>query len=159
MAKRYHGTSIIEVVIAAALISISVIAALSLSNHSQKQNTYARDLAEASKYLAEGSDWLRSERDELGWATIASKVASDVSEGVSTYCLNTLPNTQSQTDFTDISAGSCDPSGYITETIFQREVTIAPPEVGSDILKATILVKWIEKEERQATLDVELTQW
>ena len=43
-AKLPKGTSIIEIVIAAALISVAVIAALSLSNNSQKQNTYARFL-------------------------------------------------------------------------------------------------------------------
>lgn len=159
MTKFPRGTSIIEVVIAAALISISVISALSLSNQSQKQNIYARDLAEASKYLAEGSDWLRAQRDELGWATIAAKVETDAGAGESIYCLNSLTSSQSQTDFTSIAASSCDPSAYISDTIFQREVIFDSSALGSDILKATIVVKWIEKEERQATLDVELTQW
>lgn len=158
MAKIYRGTSIIEVVIAAALISISVIAALSLSNHSQKQNTYARDLAEASKYLAEASDWLRTERDELGWATIADKVETDVAVGDSTYCLNTLPSSISL-DFTTLPASSCDPSEFILGTVFQREITLDPPVPNSGVLKATIAVRWLEKVEREATLEMELTQW
>lgn len=159
MFKIYRGTSIIEVVIAAALISISVIAALSLANHSQKQNTYARDLAEASKYIAEGADWLRTERDELGWATMAAKVEEDDAVGDTSYCLNSLPTSQEQTDFTNLTPSSCDPTDFIPGTIFQRQVVIDPPAAGSGILKATIVVTWSDNIAREATLEMELTQW
>lgn len=159
MPKLYQGTSIIEVVIAAALISISVIAALSLSNHSQKQTTYSKDLAEASKYLSEGADWLRAERSELGWATVAAKVESDNSSGQTTYCLNTLPGADTLTDFTDLIPSVCNPGTVISGTIFQREIIVNPPDLISGILKATLVVSWVEKDEHRASLDVELTQW
>lgn len=159
MTKISRGTSIIEVVIAAALISVTVISALSLSNHSQKQNTYARGLAEASKYTAEAADWLRTERSELGWATIAAKVEDDDAVGDSIYCLNVLPSTLNETDFTDLIASTCEESSFIPGTIFQREIRLTPPAPGSSILQATIVVTWVEKEARQSSLDVELTQW
>jgi Tfp pilus assembly protein PilV len=159
MIKTYRGTSIIEIVIAAALISMSVIAALSLSNHSQKQNTYARDLAEASKYTTEVADWLRTQRSELGWATMAAKVEEDNISGDSIYCLNSLPSTLTATDFTTLAATTCDDTDFIPGTIFQREIFIDPSGIVSGILKATIVVDWIEKEERHASLEVELTQW
>lgn len=159
MTKIYRGTSIIEIVIAAALISISVIAALSLANHSQKQNTYARDLAEASKYLAEGADWLRTQRSQLGWATIAAKVEDDGALSDTTYCLNTLPGPTSSTDFTDLTPSPCAQGDIISGTIFHREIVINPPNTTAGILKATLRVKWVEKDEHQASLEVELTQW
>lgn len=159
MTKISRGTSIIEVVIAAALISVTIISALSLSNHSQKQNTYARDLAEASKYTAEAADWLRTERSELGWATMAAKVESDDAVGDSIYCLSSLPSALNETDFTTLAANTCAETDFIPGTIFQREIRINPPAPGSSILQATIVVTWVEKETRQASLEVELTQW
>jgi Tfp pilus assembly protein PilV len=139
-----RGTSIIEIVIAAALISIAVIAALSLMNQSQKQNTYARDLAIATKYASQGADWIRNERNRVGWATLY-----DVDDG--TYCLNTLP-----TDFSSMEVGSCSDTSFIESTIFQREVIIVK---DSDSINITIAITWLEQVERQTSIEMELTSW
>ncbi len=139
-----RGTSIIEIVIATALISVSIISALSLANHTQKQNTYAKNLAEATKYTTQASDWIRTQRNDLGWATLAAKDSGS-------YCLNTLPS-----DFTLIQDGVCAPGSYMLNTQFQRNLTIQKPTLES--LKFTIEVSWQEQVARQATLELELTQ-
>lgn len=147
---KLRGTSIIEIVIAAALISVAVIAALSLTNHSQKQNTYARDLAEATKYNNQASDWLRTQRDVLGWATIAAKPNN-------TFCLNSLP-----LDFNSLPAqGACGAAAYITGTIFQRQITLtsSAADKTNGIVKITIDVSWLEKTLRTVTTNMELTSW
>jgi type II secretory pathway pseudopilin PulG len=82
--KNRPGTSIIEIIIATALIGMAIIAALSLTNHSQKQNTYARELAEASGYATQAADWIKTEKETLGWETINTQAAGD-------YCLSTIP--------------------------------------------------------------------
>lgn len=139
------GTSIIEIVIAASLISMAVIAALSLTNRSQKQSSYSRNLAEATKYATEASDWIRNERSNLGWATMSS-----LSDGV--YCLNYLP-----ADFTLISSGSCLAGEYITgSTLYQRTLDLTKT---SNSIKFNIQVSWQENIQRQATIEMELSQW
>jgi type II secretory pathway pseudopilin PulG len=154
--RVYRGTSIIEIVIVAALISLSVISALSLSNHSQKQNTYARDLAEATQYGSEAIDWIRAQRSQLGFATIAAQVESDGSSGI--YCINSLP----VTDFVDAQNGSCQGGvggSYITGTTFQRELIIDTTSSATGLLKVTVVVTWLDKIERQTSIETELTQW
>lgn len=157
MIKLHKGTSIIEIVIAASLISIAVIAALSLSNNSQKQNIYARDLAEATKYASEASDWLRTERNDLGWATISSKIDSDGSP--STYCLNSLPSRSSNEDFTNLVPSSCPEEDYLLNTTYQRELEIETTDLNTGIIRAKIIVSWIDQTPRQASIELELTQW
>lgn len=142
--KTKQGTSIIEIVIAAALISVAIIAALSLANQSQKQNAYARDLAEATKYAYQVSDWIRNERNSLGWSTMY-----ELDSGV--YCLNSLP-----ADFTLIEAGNCGPGTSISDTKFAREINLTK---DTDKLTISINVSWQEKTQRQATIEMELQPW
>lgn len=153
------GTSIIEIVIAAALISVAIVASLSLANYSQKQNNYARGLAEATKYTTQAADWIRTQKISLGWSTIASKASADATADIATYCLNDLPTSASGTDFTDIVNGDCAESSYIIGTLFKRKMTINTSSQGSGVLKITIIVSWNENVARQATIETELSQW
>lgn len=160
--KIKKGTSIIEIVVAAALISVAIISALSLTNHSQKENKYSRDLAEATKYATQGADWMRTQRDIVGWSTIRAKALDDDISNIATYCLNflaPLTTVETEPNFTDVAPGTCDPSDKIFSSIFQRTMTIDTSEEGSGILKITLTVTWLEKEIRQANVIMELTQW
>lgn len=138
------GTSIIEIVIAAALISVAIIAALSLANQSQKQNSYARDLAEATKYATQAGDWIRNERNSLGWTALSELDAGE-------YCLNDFP-----ADFTLIEPGSCNPNAYISGTRYSRQISLTK---DPDKLTIKIVVSWIEQVQRQATIEMELQPW
>ncbi|MFZ2199913.1 MAG: hypothetical protein WAV40_03945 [Microgenomates group bacterium] len=138
------GTSILEVVIATAMISMAVISALALTAKSQSQNTYARRSAEANKYASQAADWLRGERDNLGYPTIASVSG--------TYCLATLPASFS----TLPSPGDCGPSDLIGNT-YKRTIVLDNATLGKVI--ATISVAWEEVTTRSTTVSLELTQW
>lgn len=142
--KLLRGTSIIEVIVATALISVAIIAALSLVNSSQKQNTYAKDLAEATKYSTQGADWIRSQRDFLGFASLNAKNIGD-------YCLNIIPS-----DFNALpAAGACTDS--ITGTHFQRKISLTKPDAST--LRIIIETAWPDKIPRKATIEMELTKW
>lgn len=144
--KLLRGTSIIEVLVATAMISMAVLATLALVNRSQSQNTYAKNLAEATKYASQTADWIRTERNSLGWATIASK-------GVGPYCLNDFPP-----DFNNLpSPGACASADYILDTFFQRQITLDKSVPG--VVKIIIVVAWQEQSPRQATIEMELTEW
>jgi Tfp pilus assembly protein PilV len=144
--KKLLGTSIIEILIATAMISMAVIAALSLTSRSQSQSSYARNLAEATKYATQAADWIRTQRDTLGWTTINSK-----SEGL--YCLNNFPP-----DINSLTTtGTCDDTSYIGETKFKRQMVLDKSVSG--IIKINITVGWTEQSPREAKIEMELTQW
>ncbi len=146
--KSRPGTSIIEIIIATALISMAIIAALSLTNHSQKQNNYARDLAEASRYASQAADWIRTERDRLGWSQL-----NTVSAG--TYCLNSFP-----ASFLSLVTGTCASSTYISNTMFQRQIAITKNDpIDPTAINIVIEVSWLEEILRQAKIEMELTEW
>ncbi|MFH1244697.1 MAG: hypothetical protein V1487_03990 [bacterium] len=145
---KLNGQSIVETVVAAGLISVAVIAALSLATRSELQSTYAKNSTEATKYASQAGDWIRSQRNRLGWATITASSA-----GI--YCLNILP-----TDFYSLpSPGECNPEDYIPDTRFQRHLILDNSLVASGTVKISIKVSWQEKTIRQSTLELELTQW
>lgn len=141
---KLKGTSIIEIIIATALISVAMIAALSLMNRSQSQNIYAKNLDEANNYVTQAADWIRSQRDTYGYATINSRNAT-------TYCLNSL-----DIDFSLIPEGACVEDSYIQNTIFQRNIIITK-KAKSVLVK--VVVSWMEKTTRQSTIEMELSQW
>lgn len=144
MTKFKRATSILEVVIATAMISMAVIAALSLTTKSQNQNAYARRSAEASKYATQVADWLRGERTNLGYATLASVSG--------TYCIVTLPSS-----FTNLpTPGDCAPTALINN-IFKRSIVLDNSTPGKILAK--IEVTWEETTTRSTVINVELTQW
>lgn len=139
-----RGTTILEVIIATAMISMAVISALALATRSQSQNTYARKSAEAGKYASQAADWLRGERDNLGYTAVASISG--------TYCLASLPASFSQLP----SAGDCGPSDLINN-VFKRSMFL--DNLNPDKVIVTINVSWEEVTTRISTVTLELTQW
>ena len=158
--KTLSGQSIVETVIATAIISIAVVAALSLMNYTQKQANYAKTLNLAVDFNTQASDWLRQEKTTLGWATIAGKIATDAGAGGSvTYCLNVLP-TDASGGFTALTSGACGTGAYISGTLFVREVSFTSNTISSGSTEATVSVSWTDSNAtRQNTTTLELSQW
>lgn len=157
MIKLKSGQSIVEVVIATTLISIGVVAALSLANYSTKQNIYSKSLNQATSYNSQVADWLRSQKTKIGWAAFIEKLQADSGGGTSTYCLASIPSGAS--DFTTLAAGNCDPTDYISNTLFIRELTVDISDVSAGLVRASVVTSWVEKTTRTATLTMELSQW
>lgn len=157
MIKLKSGQSIVEVVIATSLISIGIVAALSLANYSTKQNTYSKSLNQATAYNSHAADWIRSQKTKIGWASLIDKLQTDSGGGTSTYCLSSLPS--GANDITTLVAGNCDPTDYITGTTFIRELTINLDDVSNGKLTLNVVTSWQEKQTRTATLTMELAQW
>lgn len=142
---KLSGTSILEIVIATAMITVAVIAALSLTNKSQSQNSYSRKSSEASGYASQVIDWARAERETLGWASL-----NTIGAGV--YCLNSLP-----ASYLTMTAGACTPATYIPNTSFTRNLTISKP--SDTKIKLTISVTWLESTSREVQMESEIVQW
>lgn len=154
-----QGTSIIEVVVAAALIAMGVIAALSLMNYSQKQASYAKAYNEATKYNTQAVDWFRAVRAVMGYDALLAVLQN--SGTPVRYCLMALPDSTTS-GFTSLSAGTCGPTSYITSSAtgrFIRELTVsyATPDTGT--LVFTITTSWTDKTTHTLTATGEVTKW
>jgi type II secretory pathway pseudopilin PulG len=155
--KHLSGQSILEVVIATTLISMGVIAALSLTNQSQKTSNYAKTLDSANLYNNQAADYFRNQKTTLGYATLAEKFLAESSGGVATYCLPTLP---SDTDnLLNLNPGACDELELIPSTQFHRSLSVDTTSLNTGIIPLTITTSWQDGGDRQATLNLELSQW
>ena len=154
------GESIIETVIATAIISIAIVAALALVNYTQKQASYAKALNQAVDFNTQATDWLRQEKAVMGWAAYKQKLSSDGGGGTATYCLNSLPaDSGAVAGFTTLSPGPCAGSTYISGTLMTRSLTIDLTGIVSGMTTATVTVSWTDTSPRQNTSTVELYQW
>jgi type II secretory pathway pseudopilin PulG len=102
------GQSLFELVIAIAVIGLFLVALVGAVTRSIATSTFSRQKSVANRYVQEGLEWVRHERD-LDWTAFYAR-----SSGVgSLYCINDLT----------FSAGSC--AGPIAGTIFLREVVLS----------------------------------
>jgi len=159
MKKTNHrsGGSILEVVIATTLISMGVIAALSLTNQSQKSSNYAKTLDAATAYNNQAADYLRNQKNQLGYATLAEMFTADSSGGVAHYCLVTLP--ADTTSFLALNPSSCSEIDLLQGTSFKRDLEVNTSSSGTGILPITITTSWSDSALRSAVLKMELSQW
>lgn len=94
--------TILETVIAATLVAVSIVAAISLSTNTQKETAYSRNLSLANKYNAGALDSLKQLRSSMGWLAFIGELEGD--GGSPTYCFSTLPS--SSTAFAALTAKS-----------------------------------------------------
>ncbi|MFH2019730.1 MAG: hypothetical protein ABII80_03905 [bacterium] len=147
------GQTILEVLIATALIAISIIAALSLNNSSQKTSSYSRDLNSATTYNNQVIDWLRNLRTQMGWASLTSELVADGSNPL-TYCLNSLPTTPAE--FSSLSGGSCAVDDFLPGTIFTRQAEIDLDNLPNSIY-VIVTTSWQSNIEHSTTTEATLT--
>lgn len=154
-----RGNTIIEVLIAATLVSIAILAALSLSSSSQKQTDFSRNIYQASTHNSTLIDWLRNLRTQTGWANFAAKIAQDGGGGTVRYCLNTPP-----TNFAEFVAiaPAADCGSDTIDGNFQREIEISltslsgnPPYTQANIVITTY---WADRTHQTST-ETKLTAW
>lgn len=158
MIKIRSGQSILEVVIATTLISMGVIAALSLTNQSQKTSTFAKQLNEATAYNNQLADYLRTAKSTHGFTTLSTIFTEDSQGGIVTYCFPALTDTLA--NFLTINPGSCSPTDYIQGTAFVRQMVVDTSNIATTgIIPITITTSWEDKSTRNAVLNMELTKW
>lgn len=158
--KKNHirsGQTILEVVIATTLISMGVIAALSLTNQSQKSSNFAKTLDAATAYNNQAADYLRNQKTQLGYATLAEMFTTDSSGGVALYCLANLPT--DSTSFLALSPGACGDNDMIPGTSFKRDLEVNVTNSNSGILLITLNTSWPDSSVRRAVLNMEISQW
>lgn len=157
MIKIRQGQTILEVVIATTLISMGVIAALSLTNQSQKSSNFSKLLNEATSYNNQLADYLRTAKSTHGYSVLSDLFTNAAQGGVATYCFPTI--SENVSDFLNITPGSCSPTDTIQGTIFMREMAVNTTNLNSGVIPITITTSWQDKTTRSTKLEMELTKW
>lgn len=147
------GQTLVEVVVAAVIITLILVALVSAITFSLSNVQYARNKALATKYAQEAVEWLRSQRD-AGWYTF-NGMAPDTA---TTYCVSGFP-----ANVSSLTSGACTscPSGCINDDygIFQREV-ILTGNVADDGVNITVKVFWQQGQRtEQVIVNTYLTKW
>lgn len=155
--KDQRGQSVLEILIATAFVAVVLVGLLVLGTNSLKSTSYSRNLNQASDYANQGVDWLRNMRQTLGWNVLKDIFDEDTPGTSLTYCLNTLPDSESE--LRAFVSASCVPETYISATTFWREATIDLESIGQGVIAITITTFWQNTITHDASVQIKLTQW
>ena len=107
--KYEKGQSLFEVVLALAVAALIIISIVALATISIRNANFSRNQSLATRYAQEAIEWLRGQRDE-GWDAFTTRALTPL------WCLKSL-------SWTDATIGGCGSSGFISDTIFKREIS------------------------------------
>lgn len=130
------GISLIEIVVGVFVLSMALVAAANAVIKSLQAAEFARNKTEATKLSTQASEWIRLQKNDLGWAVFSSKTG--------TYCLN---DALSATDWENMSTGDCGET-YSLNSRFNREIInshqscVTDEAVSDDVLRVDITVSW-----------------
>jgi len=152
-----RGSSVLEITIAAALISIGLVGIISLATRSQRSTDFSKNNNLATNYSYQAIDWIRDLRNTLGYDTLIYYLTEDGSNPV-IYCLNTnLPTTEA--NLKALTNSSCAISDHIPNTLFSREISIDLSNLASNYITAIATTQWEGNKTYTNTLEVKLTKW
>jgi len=141
------GQSLFELLVAIAMVSLVLVAIISLTTTAVGNTTLAREKSLAAKHTQEGMEWLRNQRD-LNWDAF---IARGTSEG-KTWCLSSLnwsnPN-------------PCTSTAFITQTRFIREGVVTYDAINSpDTINVVVTTRWSGKGgDHQSNATTTHTNW
>jgi Tfp pilus assembly protein PilV len=119
------GQSLFELLVAIAVVGITLIALIGVSVRALGNSTYSRNKSLSTRYTQEAMEWLRKERD-ADWDvfyTLASGGAGNM------YCLSDIG--------TGLTTGTC---AQISGTVFTRSVILIA--TGANSVEALITTSW-----------------
>ena len=149
MGRKYLlGQTLLEAVVAISLVTLILSAIVSAINFSLSNTQYARNKALATKYAQEVVEWLRQQRESLGWSDFYNQ-ATDTQR---VYCLNSLASWP--------VSGSCAGGSVISGTSMTRQATLDGNAGNRDRVSINILITWPQGSRTASVeLDTYLTQW
>ena len=131
------GFTIVEVLVAVAVVAMVMTAVVSGVSFSVKNTRFARDQALAVRYTQEALEWIRQVRDESGWRTFTNELGND-GNPVS-YCLMSIPATFAE--FVALVNGLCQAGEVIGGTIYTRQMSL---DLTGSEATAEVSVTWDE---------------
>jgi len=136
------GQSLFEVLLALAVITLTVVGIASLSTYAVSNTTYSRNKNQATRYVQEGIEWVRSERD--------NNITDFLSKASGTWCLSSLGWG---------SHSICNSSQLIVGTQFTRNL-IFSTVIGKPVIQAEVKVSWNDsKSTREVSSTTYFSDW
>lgn len=135
--QNQQGQTLIEIIVAIGLIVLVMTTLVGGVTLAVRNNRFAKDRALSKEYVRQTQEWLRSQRDQVGWDTFASILRSDGT--TFSYCLPTLPQTPQELQTVVPTTGGC---GVISGTQFVRTVALVLTGNPVTQVDATVTVAW-----------------
>lgn len=143
--KLNRGQTLLEVVIAIALLVLVLTVMVSATVASMANNRLAKERAIATRLAQSAQDWLRGQRDQLGWTTFSAPFNNG------DYCMASLTWT--------LPSSSCTTPVVSSNASYTRNITIS--NFGANSLDYRILVEWYSGKaiKESVYVDGKLTKW
>ncbi len=155
--QHHSGQTILEILLATAIIAILLVSLIALSTYSSKSSTYAKQLNQATDYSNQLADWLRDQKQLLGWFSFLQLLEEDTNNNYVTYCFNNLPSTTN--DFRNLSNSPCPSTAHILNTNFTRQATFDLSQTDQGIITVNITTSWQDNIKYQTTMQIKLSRW
>ena len=151
--KKSEGQSILEVLFATTVVALVLVAVLSTIIASVRNSRTSLEQTRSTNYANEALEWLRKERDSLGWIVFSSYGPGIGSS--QTYCFATYP---SSATLLSNKAGACEITETIPNSTFRRELTI--DRISNEEMAIIVTIYRPSREgESITTLEGRLSQW
>lgn len=140
--KKNSGQSFFEVVLALALVTIILIALVSLATISVRSATFSRTKSLGTSLSQEAIEWLRGQRD-ANWSDFVAKAAA------TNWCLDNLNWSH---------PGLCNSNNVVSGTIIARQATLTI--IDSSTIQADVKATWSDTQgSHQISTSTYLTKW
>ena len=151
MKRRRRGSSLIEIIIATAVVGGILTAVATALTFSIKSTAEANYRSVATTKAQEAMEIFRRERTLLGWNDFYDAVNGDTY-----YCFNTLPDAGT---LASVAEGRCNTSYTLqvagVGTNFKRDIVVS---TGSDLVTVTVTVSWKNPNNLARDHKVEISQ-
>lgn len=146
-----RGQSLIEVLAGLAMAVLIVAALINMVTASLRSAQFAKSTSTATKYGQEIIEWLRSQRDSLGWSSFVAQSLN--TNDTATWCFR-------ETSWPAVSQ-ACGLTSYICSghcanninTIFKREVLFT--KNGDSKINVKVKVSWTDQSLSEHKSDLE----
>ncbi len=127
----HQGNSLIEVVVAAAIVALILVGLVNVTTTNLSNSQYSRNKTLATKYADEALEWIRIQRDALGWDALSYFASASPPD----YCMNTLVWTY---------GGLCDNTDARIDELFHRDVNLYLDPLETGKITVTVKVSWVQ---------------
>lgn len=140
--KNLSGQSFFEVVLALALVTIVLVALVTLAAVSIRSATFSKTKSLATSLSQEAIEWLRGQRD-ANWSDFVSKAAT------TNWCLSNLNWSR---------PGLCNSSNVVSGTIVVRQATLTI--IDQSTVQADVKATWSDSQgSHQILTSTYFTKW
>lgn len=141
-----RGQSLFEVILALAVSVVMLTGIISLTSKGVSTSTLSKNKAQANRYASEGMEYIRTQKEFLGWPTFKSIITA----GGGRWCLKTL-------EFIPANNLKCTASDFVVEpsgntTIFIRSLTLY--NITNKSMDLDVVVLWVDEKGTHETYTI-----